>query len=167
MNKGAKFRLVLPYALAFGEAGRGPIPPRTNIIYDVELIEFRKKINPVPFAVKGKDTTTTASGLKYIVVASGKGEQGGMGKKVKVHYTGFLSDGSIFDSSVERDTHFEFTLGLNSVIPGWMEALQIMKEGDKWRLIIPPGLAYGPNGMPPKIPANATLIFDVELVDVE
>ncbi|MCC7302967.1 MAG: FKBP-type peptidyl-prolyl cis-trans isomerase [Bacteroidia bacterium] len=167
MTEGAKFRIILPYMLAFGEGGRGPIPPKTDVIYDVELVSVKKKVKPVAYDVVGKDTVTTSSGLKYIVAVKGDGTQGAQGKKVKVHYTGYLMDGSIFDSSVERDQFFEFTLGVNPVIQGWTEALQLMRIGDKWRLVIPPNLGYGANGAPPKIGPNATLIFDVELVGVE
>lgn len=167
MTVGSKFRIIIPYALAFGEGGRGPIPPKTDVIYDVELKEVKKKVKPVAYAIAGKDTMKTSSGLKYLIAAKGEGPQGAQGKKVKVHYTGYLLDGSIFDSSVERDQYFEFTLGVNPVIPGWTEALQLMKVGDKWRLVIPPNLAYGSNGFPPKIGPNQTLVFDVELIAVE
>lgn len=166
MEVGGKARIIIPYMLAFGEAGRGPIPAKTDIIYDVELVDAQTRIVPVPYDVKGKDTVTVSNGLKYIIVQSGSGAASQVGKKVKVHYTGYFLDGNIFDSSVERDAVFEFVLGVNPVISGWLEALKMMKVGDKWRLIIPPGLAYGPNGMPPKIPGNTTLVFDVELVGV-
>jgi peptidyl-prolyl cis-trans isomerase A (cyclophilin A) len=84
-----------------------------------------------------------------------------------VHYTGYLMDGKIFDSSIERDEPIEFQLGRGMVIKGWEEGIALMQVGDKMRLIIPSELAYGPNGAGGVIPPNATLIFDVELVNVK
>ncbi len=108
---------------------------------------------------------TTASGLQYKVIKSGKGESPQATDKVKVHYHGTLIDGTVFDSSVDRGE--PVTFGVNQVIPGWTEALQLMKVGDKWQLFIPAKLAYGERGAGGKIGPNATLIFDVELLAIE
>lgn len=113
-----------------------------------------------------KDTMTTASGLKYIVITKGTGEQAEAGKEVEVNYTGYLTDGNIFDSSVKRGVPFDFTLGEGKVIRGWDEGVALMHVGDKFRLIIPPQLGYGERGAGNVIPPNATLIFDVELLSV-
>lgn len=110
------------------------------------------------------EVKTTESGLQYEVLEEGTGAQPKSGDDVTVHYTGRLIDGTVFDSSVERG--MPATFGVNQVIPGWVEALQLMKEGAKWRLFIPSALAYGPNGAGPAIGPNATLIFDVELIKV-
>jgi FKBP-type peptidyl-prolyl cis-trans isomerase FklB len=107
---------------------------------------------------------TTASGLQYQVLSEGKGKSPKPTDRVTVHYTGKLTDGSVFDSSVQRGQ--PATFGVNQVIPGWTEALQMMKEGDKWVLFIPYGLAYGERGAPPQIPPFSTLIFEVELLKV-
>lgn len=107
---------------------------------------------------------TTASGLQYEVLEEGTGTQPEAGDQVTVHYTGKLIDGTVFDSSVERGE--PATFGVTQVIPGWVEALQMMKESAKWRLFIPSNLAYGPNGAGGAIGPNATLIFDVELIKV-
>ena len=106
----------------------------------------------------------TESGLQYQVLEEGEGEQPTAGDQVRVHYRGRLIDGTVFDSSYERGQPAEFPLG--GVIPGWTEGLQLMKEGAKYRFYIPADLAYGAQGRPPVIPPNATLIFDVELLDV-
>lgn len=106
----------------------------------------------------------TTSGLQYEVLEEGTGIQPKATDRVMVHYTGKLIDGTVFDSSVERGE--PATFGVTQVIPGWVEALQLMKEGAKWRLFIPSNLAYGPNGAGGAIGPNATLIFDVELIKV-
>ena len=106
----------------------------------------------------------TASGLQYEIMVEGDGEKPGLQDKVRTHYHGTLLDGTVFDSSVQRNEPAEFPL--NGVIKGWTEALQLMSVGSKWRLFIPPGLAYGEHGAGKKIGPNATLIFEVELLDI-
>jgi FKBP-type peptidyl-prolyl cis-trans isomerase len=114
---------------------------------------------------KKKGVKTTASGLQYEVITEGKGATPKKTDKVKVHYHGTLVDGTVFDSSVERNEPASF--GVGQVIPGWTEALQLMKVGDKWKLTIPSELAYGARGTPGgPIPPNAVLVFDVELLDI-
>lgn len=110
------------------------------------------------------EVKTTASGLQYEVLEEGSGATPAATDQVQVHYTGRLIDGTVFDSSVERGE--PATFGVTQVIPGWVEALQMMKEGARWRLFIPSNLAYGPNGAGGVIGPNATLIFDVELLKV-
>ena len=109
---------------------------------------------------------TTPSGLKYQELSVGTGAEAVTGKVVSVHYTGWLTDGTKVDSSVDRGTPIEFPLGTAGIIRGWNEGLTGMKVGGKRKLIIPPSLAYGAGGRPPVIPPNATLIFDLELVGV-
>ena len=113
---------------------------------------------------KRAEVKTTPSGLQYEVLTEGTGAQPKASDTVKVHYTGKLIDGTVFDSSVERGE--PATFGVTQVIPGWVEALQLMKAGSKWRLFIPSQLAYGPNGAGGVIGPNQTLIFDVELLEV-
>ena len=104
------------------------------------------------------------SGLEYKVIKQGDGKIPGATDKVRVHYTGKTIDGHVFDSSEKRGQPAEF--GVNQVIPGWVEALQLMPEGSKWELVIPSELAYGERGAGDAIPPNSTLIFDVELLKV-
>jgi peptidylprolyl isomerase len=112
------------------------------------------------------DAVTTPSGLKYVVVEEGQGETPQMGAVVTVHYTGKLLDGKKFDSSYDRGQPIDFPVGKGQVIKGWEEALLGMKKGEKRVLIIPSDLGYGPAGRGP-IPPNATMIFDVELVNFQ
>ncbi len=109
--------------------------------------------------------TTTASGMKYVTLAAGKGDKAGKDRKIKAHYTGKLLDGQVFDSSVKRNEPFEFTVGIGQVIKGWDEALSDMKKGEKRIIVLPPDLAYGARGAGGAIPPNATLVFEVELLD--
>lgn len=112
------------------------------------------------------ETVTTESGLKYKVLEEGDGDKPEKGDRVKVHYTGKLEDGTVFDSSRERDKPFVFPLGIGRVIKGWDEGVSDMKVGERRELTIPYDLAYGERGYPPVIPPKATLIFDVELLEI-
>lgn len=169
MRKGEKARLIIPYQLAYGEEGyKGVIPPKSTLIFDVELVDCAEPVNAQPFDITGKELKTTTSGLKYIVVEkSTNATKAENGRTVKVHYTGYFDDGKIFDSSIERGEPIEFPLGQGRVIRGWEEGIALMNIGDKYRLIIPYDLAYGENGRPPTIPAKSQLTFDVELIDVK
>lgn len=109
----------------------------------------------------------TASGLKYVDQSVGSGKVAESGHMVSVHYTGWLTDGKKFDSSRDRDKPFQFPLGMGRVIKGWDEGVAGMKVGGKRKLIIPPELGYGAAGAGGAIPPNATLVFEVELLDVQ
>jgi FKBP-type peptidyl-prolyl cis-trans isomerase FklB len=143
--------LTLTAALALSACAKSEAPPAGG--------EMDKKEAAAPAG-----ETTTASGLKYAVLTSGSGKTPGPSDTVTVHYRGTLTDGSEFDSSYKRGQPAKFPV--NRVIPGWTEALQLMKEGDKWKLTIPPNLAYGAQGAGASIPPNSTLIFEVELISV-
>lgn len=132
-----------------------------------ELGKQNKELGEKFLGENGKrpEVHVTDSGLQYEILKEGDGPQPADTDQVEVHYTGKLIDGTVFDSSEERG--MPATFGVTQVIPGWVEALQLMKAGSKWRLFIPSNLAYGPNGAPGSpIGPNATLIFDVELLKV-
>ena len=130
-------------------------------VEEVQVTEELEKIEPKV------DTLVTESGLKYFDYVVGEGDLPVKGKKVTVHYTGWLTNGTQFDSSVDRKRPFEFTLGAGEVIKGWDEGVASMRVGGKRQLIIPPELGYGNKSVGGGlIPANSTLIFDVELLKV-
>jgi len=165
LKEGDKATFKIPAALGYGEQGQGSIPPNSVLMFDVELIKATPMI--VAFDIKGKAVNKTPSGLEVIkIVENPKGKAVVAGSRVKVHYTGYLkANNKIFDSSVERGQPAEFSIGVGQVIRGWDEGVVMMKEGDKYRFIIPYQLAYGENGRP-GIPAKSNLIFDVELIKV-
>ena len=113
---------------------------------------------------KKEGVNTLPSGLQYEVIAEGNGKKPSATDRVQCHYEGTLIDGTVFDSSIKRGEPAVF--GVNQVIPGWVEALQLMSEGAKWRLYIPSDLGYGAHGAGEMIPPHSTLIFDVELIEV-
>ena len=146
----AVFQQAIEAALA-GESGAGQTPTPESA--------------GGPPSVSG-ETTMTASGLQIIDIEVGSGQSPQMAQTVSVHYTGWLADGPKFDSSLDRRQPLPFPIGTGQVIKGWDEGVATMKVGGKRRLIIPPELGYGAGGYPPVIPANAELIFDVELLEI-
>jgi FKBP-type peptidyl-prolyl cis-trans isomerase len=168
MKSGGKYKFRIPAHLAYGSRGRPSIPPDSTLIFDVELIDIMDyaKVPPMeqlPGNPVTGEATTSDSGLSWYDMTHGSGDQpAGATSTVEVHYTGWLNDGTKFDSSVDRGQTISFPL--NGVIAGWTEGVSSMKVGGKRKLIIPSNLGYGPNGMPPVIPGGATLVFDVELI---
>ena len=116
-------------------------------------------------ADKSLTVKKTEGGISYIIEKEGVGELPNDGDIVNVHYTGTLLDGTKFDSSLDRNTPFSFPLGEGKVIQGWDQGIKLFKKGGKGKLIIPSPLAYGSRAMPPSIPANAVLVFEIELLD--
>ncbi|MFC2046023.1 FKBP-type peptidyl-prolyl cis-trans isomerase, partial [Chloroflexota bacterium] len=142
----------------------GVIPPDATLTFEVELVGI---LPGAPEDVDEEDYVTTESGLKYSDLEVGEGASPETGQRVTAHYTGWLEDGTKFDSSLDRGQPFSFALGMGQVIPGWDEGIATMKVGGKRQLVVPPELGYGDAGAGGVIPPNATLIFEVELVDVE
>ncbi len=166
MKSGGKRLLIIPPDLAFGETGANGIPANATLIMEVELEEVREPVKMTEVAEE--DLITTESGLQYYDIVAGEGITPTVGQTVTVHYTGWLEDGQIFDSSVERGEPFAFQLGTGSVIPGWDEGVASMQVGGKRHLVIPADLAYGEQGAGGGvIPPGATLIFEVELLDIQ
>ncbi len=132
-------------------------------LMDVNLIAQNAAESSTPI----EPVITTDSGLQYIEIEEGTGASPESGQTVVVHYTGKLDDGSVFDSSVQRNRPFEFIIGIGQVIKGWDEGVATMKAGGKRQLIIPAELGYGSRGAGGVIPPNATLTFDVELLDIK
>lgn len=169
MKVGGKRTLIIPSSMAYGErnVGNGLIPPNSDLIFDVELLEV---ITPPPRPAEEQPNVPVEKIDKKV----GKGNEAVAGKKVVVHYTGWLRDpkakdqhGKEFDSSRKREA-FTFTLGAREVIPGWDQGVAGMKEGGKRTLIIPAVMAYGSRGVGNGlIPPNSDLIFDVELLKVK
>jgi FKBP-type peptidyl-prolyl cis-trans isomerase len=133
---------------------------------DITPVATEAETEGGPPAVSG-ETTTTESGLQIVDVEVGTGAGVQTGQTAVVHYTGWLADGTKFDSSLDRGQPFTFPVGAGRVIRGWDEGLVGMKAGGERRLVIPSDLAYGPAGRPPVIPTNAELIFDIELLEIQ
>ncbi len=166
LNVGDSATLIIPSELGYGSMDRPTIPANSTLVFHVQLMDVTKVVKPEPYDVAGKDTIYTGTGLKYIRMNKTEGAAVTAGANVSVHYTGYLLDGTIFDSSVSRGEPISFPIGQGRVIKGWDEGIAYLKVGEKARLIISPELGYGSRAMGP-IPANSTLVFDVELVDVK
>lgn len=164
MKPGGRRLLVIPPELALGEQGGGRVPPNATLLMEVELLEVKPLV--LPTEVSEADFTTTESGLRYYDLVAGDGEEAVAGSTVTVNYTGWLTDNTKFDSSLDAGFPFIFTLGAGEVIPGWDEGVAGMQVGGKRQLVIPAELGYGETGSG-IIPPNAELIFEVELVDVQ
>lgn len=136
------------------------------VVYSVVDNGSKKEMTNSPMVDPNIEIITTSSGLQYQEIEIGEGQTAKAGDAISVHYTGWLEDETKFDSSVDRDTPFDFNLGVGSVIKGWDEGVQGMNVGGKRLLIIPSNLGYGPTGAGGVIPPNATLIFMVDLLGI-
>lgn len=167
LTLGSNARLILPPELAFGDSGAQGVPPGATVIFDMELLDLAPMPPGAPTAIDEEDYTVTDSGLKYYEIAQGDGPSLEQGQTVFVDYTGWLEDGTMFDSSLSRGQPLPVTLGAGQMIPGFDEALLIdLKVGDMRQLVIPSDLAYGEEGRP-GIPPNSVLIFEIEVVGAQ
>lgn len=166
MKTGGKRTIIIPSKLAYGKQGMGPVGPDMDLKIDIELLEVKDRVIAKMWDIDTTKIKTTESGLKYSIVDQGEGESPSDGNAVMINYTGYLGDSTKFDSSVELDQPLEFVVGNKDVIDGLDEGIRLLKKGGKARLILPPSLGYK-NVALPQIPANSTLIFDVELLDVK
>jgi peptidylprolyl isomerase len=165
MKVGGKRLLVIPPDLGLGSEENSVIPANSTLVMEIELTDVKEP--QITTQVDEQDFTTTESGLKYYDLETGTGDSPEAGQTVVVHYTGWLTDGTQFDSSLDRGETFSFVLGAGNIIPGWDEGLATMKVGGKRQLVIPPGLAYGDQGAGSVIPPGATLIFEIELLEIK
>ena len=162
-----RWLLILIFLATLGVAcGSSSDSEATKVTDSTQTIKATELIQPTEVTME-EETTTTASGLQIKVLVVGTGEAATVGKTAVVHYTGWLLDGTKFDSSVDRGTPFEFALGAGRVIKGWDEGVATMNIGGKVELIIPPDLGYGAQGAGGVIPPNATLKFEVELLGLK
>jgi peptidylprolyl isomerase len=166
MKVGGTRTIVIPSELAYGDKGIGPIPPNSDLKLVIEVLDARDRINVELWDVDPSLFKTSESGLQFAILNEGEGNFADSANVVTVHYSGYLENGTKFDSSVERDEPFSFILGMGQVIPGWDEGIRLLKKGGKAKLVVPPGLAYGELDLE-RIPANSTLIFDIELLDIQ
>ncbi|MBK6941796.1 MAG: FKBP-type peptidyl-prolyl cis-trans isomerase [Planctomycetes bacterium] len=164
MQVGTTLRCVAPASMAFRDPARVGMQADTPTYWEIKATRAVKV--PAFVAPDESKLTTTESGLKYQFLSRGSDPDAKQPKEndgVAVDYAGWLQDGTPFDSSYSRATRFVTELEKNGLIDGWIEGIQLMKEGDRILLVVPPALGYGANGSPPKIPADATLVFVIEL----
>lgn len=166
MHVGDKVKLTIPPDLGYGEKKTGPIPANSTLIFEVKLLDIESP--PKPYDVKGKDTISTASGLKYIIVKSNPtGEKIEKNDLVTFDYNAYLENGHRFGSTFYNHKPIKLRAGAGHVIKGWDEALLLLRKGEKARLLIPSDLAYGEKGYKNFISPNSDLIYDVSIINVQ
>lgn len=167
LRTGEQARLIIPAQLGYGSQDMGEIPPNSTLVFDVELVSVNKAIAYTPYSGAGKDTITTASGLRYIVISKGNPKMKAMpGMMADMYYALYLMDGSKIDGNFGTFEPFKLPVVGGSVIAGWQEILPLMNKGMQVRALIPAKLAYGEKGYPGVIPPNAPLVFDMMMADL-
>ena len=169
LTVGSKAIFKIPASMGYGEQGYGNyVPQNADLVFLVEVIDILENPNPVlPFNIEEKNTITGKNELKYIFVKKKDALQAESGDSVWVHYIGYLPDGKIFDTSFSDVVPFSFKLGDPQIIKGWNRGIALMKKGEKLRFFIPWKMAYGKDGLLPKIPPKTDLTFDIELVQIK
>ncbi len=166
LSVGDSALLIIPPSLGYGDIARGGIPANSTLYFEVELVKVKEPVFVNEYIWQNKPPHITSSGLKYYVVKEGSGNKAYKGGIVKIHYTGYLADGKMFETTILNETPVEYQVGTG--LPGLDEGLLLMHQGSKYRFIVPPILGYGNveagGGL---IPANSILTFDCELVEVK
>ncbi|QQS38130.1 MAG: FKBP-type peptidyl-prolyl cis-trans isomerase [Ignavibacteriales bacterium] len=162
MKKGGIRTVILPPV----NDPQNPMANKPGFKLVVELLDFKEYVPVKMWEADTSKIQTQSSGLKYIVIKEGEGENAKPGNFVTVHYSGFFTDGRKFDSSIDSEEPINFQLGQRKVINGWEEGITLMNKGSKIKLIVPPSLAYGDEQYM-MIPPNSTLVFDIELLDIK
>ncbi|MFA6401621.1 MAG: FKBP-type peptidyl-prolyl cis-trans isomerase [Salinivirgaceae bacterium] len=166
IKPGGAIILIVPPQLAYGSEVRPNIPANSTLKFEIALIQVNKGLPIEPFSVEGKTIEKGKKKLKYVLIEPGSGSLAQFGDNAYIHYTGFLPDGTIFDSSVKKGDPVRITVGSKQVIEGWDLGLFLMKKGTKIKLYIPPKLAYGNEGYKNLVPENSPIILDLEMVDL-
>ena len=169
MRRGGKRIFILPPELAFGAEGRpGVVPSDAWVKFEVEMVEIEPGLpHRLPWNEAGMEFYTTKSGLQFVDFFTGEGEFPELGSTVVIHYSGYLDDATLFDSSYLRGRPVEFDLSEDRLIRGFVEGLLTMRVGGMRKLVVPPFLGYGEDGFGKEVPPNATLIYDIELLEVK
>lgn len=166
MKVGGKATIIVPSTIGSGAPYISNLDPYTTLISDLELVDVKPGIAVEPYNTDSLTEITTESGLKYYAVEQNTEIMLKPGNFVSLNYTGYLEDGTIFDSSVKRGEPAVFNLTEGKLISGFLEGMLLMKVGEKFRFIISPNLGYGADGKFPVIPPNTNLIFDVEVIEI-
>ncbi len=166
IKPGGAIILVVPPQLAYGSEVRPGIQSNSTLVFEIALLQVNKGLPIEPFSTEGKTIEKGKKKLKYVIIEPGSGSLAQFGDNAYIHYTGYLPDGSIFDSSVKKGDAVRITVGSKQVIEGWDLGLFLMKKGTKIKLYIPPKLAYGNEGYKNLVPENSPIILDLEMVDL-
>lgn len=166
LHAGDRAIVKIPANMAYGAMARPGIPANSDLTFELEVVD----VIPAPekWDAKGKDTITTPSGLKIVMFESHPDSAlVKRGQTVVIDYSGYLLNGYMFDSSVDRGQPYSYQVGNVPMIAGWAEAVNLLHEGEKAQIIVPYQLAYGAQGRPPIIPGKSDLIFDMHLIDIK
>jgi FKBP-type peptidyl-prolyl cis-trans isomerase len=166
MKVGGIRTIIIPSYLAYGKDKVGPIPPNSTLRLKVTLVDAKHQTLNKQWVFDSTEVKKTKDGLKYVILSKGTGPKPVDGQLVVINYSGYLTNGIKFESTLDNGEAVAFKLGQKQVIPGLDEGVRFLNKGAKAKLFIPPSLAYGAKGIG-KIPPNATLIFDVDVVDIK
>jgi len=166
LRPGGEIQLIVPPDLGYGDQQLSGIPANSTLLFDVALLQVNKEKQIEPFDIAKLKKHSAGKGMRYYVVAQGKGPTAKPGDNAYIHYTGFLNNGSIFDSSRKKGDPVRITVGSDQVIKGWDMGLQLMNAGSKYRFLIPAKLAYGKEGYHNTVPPDSPIILDVEMIKI-